>query len=476
MTTSSEPPKLYAAREPVFPRRVKGNFRNLKWVIMAITLAIYYVTPWIRFDRGPSLPDQAVLVDLANRRFFFFWIEIWPHEFYFVAGLLIMAGLGLFLFTSALGRVWCGYSCPQTVWTDLFFTVERWIEGDRNARVRLWNAKWDARKIRLRLFKWAVWLAIAVATGGAWVFYFTDAPTLLGDLLTGQAHIVAYTTIAVLTATTFVFGGFMREQVCIYMCPWPRIQAAMMDEHTITVAYRDWRGEPRGKHRKAEGADQLGDCIDCNACVNVCPVGIDIRDGQQLECITCALCIDACDDMMAKVGKERGLIDYMALTDEENERAGNKKVSVWKHIFRPRTIIYTILWSGIGIGLTVALFMRGEIDMTVAPVRNPLYVTLSDGTIRNTYDIRLRNMTHEDAAFAVSVVSEAGLEISLEGEDNTTVTVPADETHLQRVYVYAAPNSQTAQTERTDIRFWIENLATNERSSQDSSFAGRDME
>lgn len=166
MTTSSEPPKLYAAREPVFPRRVKGNFRNLKWVIMAITLAIYYVTPWIRFDRGPSLPDQAVLVDLANRRFFFFWIEIWPHEFYFVAGLLIMAGLGLFLFTSALGRVWCGYSCPQTVWTDLFFTVERWIEGDRNARVRLWNAKWDACKIRLRLFKWAVWLAIAVATGG----------------------------------------------------------------------------------------------------------------------------------------------------------------------------------------------------------------------------------------------------------------------------------------------------------------------
>ena len=476
MTTSSEPPKLYAAREPVFPRRVKGNFRNLKWVIMAITLAIYYVTPWIRFDRGPSLPDQAVLVDLANRRFFFFWIEIWPHEFYFVAGLLIMAGLGLFLFTSALGRVWCGYSCPQTVWTDLFFTVERWIEGDRNARVRLWNAKWDARKIRLRVFKWAVWLAIAVATGGAWVFYFTDAPTLLGDLLTGHAHIVAYTTIAVLTATTFVFGGFMREQVCIYMCPWPRIQAAMMDEHTITVAYRDWRGEPRGKHRKAEGADQLGDCIDCNACVNVCPVGIDIRDGQQLECITCALCIDACDDMMAKVGKERGLIDYMALTDEENERAGNKKVSVWKHIFRPRTIIYTILWSGIGIGLTVALFMRGEIDMTVAPVRNPLYVTLSDGTIRNTYDIRLRNMTHEDTVFAVSVVSEAGLEISLEGEDNTTVTVPADETHLQRVYVYAAPNSQAAQTERTDIRFWIENLATNERSSQDSSFAGRDME
>jgi polyferredoxin len=153
MSTTEEPQKLYAAREPVFPKRVKGTFRNLKWIIMIVTLGIYYVTPWIRFDRGPNLPDQAVLLDLANRRFFFFWIEIWPHEFYFVAGLLIMAGLGLFLFTSALGRVWCGYTCPQTVWTDLFFAVERWIEGDRNARLRLWRAKWDFRKVRLRLTK-----------------------------------------------------------------------------------------------------------------------------------------------------------------------------------------------------------------------------------------------------------------------------------------------------------------------------------
>jgi len=474
VSSSETPPSLYTSREPVFPRRVSGKFRNLKWLLMALTLGIYYITAWLRWDRGPNLPDQAVLVDMAGRRFFFFWIEIWPHEFYFVAGLLIMAGLGLFLFTSALGRVWCGYACPQTVWTDLYILVERWIEGDRNARLRLHRQKkLDFRKIRLRLTKWVAWFLIGLATGGAWVFYFTDAPSLAVDLVTGQAHPVAYTTMLVLTGTTFFFGGFAREQICIYACPWPRIQAAMMDEDTITIGYREWRGEPRGKGKSRDG---LGDCIDCNACVNVCPVGIDIRDGQQLECITCALCIDACDDMMAKVGKERGLIDYMALTDEENERAGNKKVSVWKHIFRLRTIIYTILWSGIGIGLTVALFMRGEIDMTVAPVRNPLYVTLSDGTIRNTYDIRLRNMTHEDAVFAVSVVSEAGLEISLEGEDDTTVTVPADETHLQRVYVYATPNSQAAQSERTDIRFWIENLATNERSSQDSSFAGRDME
>jgi len=286
---------LYAAREPIFPKRVSGYFRRLKWAVMIATLGVYYLTPWIRWDRGPNLPDQAVLVDLANRRFYFFWIEIWPHEFYFVAGLLIMAGLGLFLFTSALGRVWCGYTCPQTVWTDLFILVERWIEGDRNARVRLWNGKWTLRKWRLRLTKWVVWLLIAVATGGAWVFYFADAPTLLKDLVTGQAHVVAYTTMAILTATTFLFGGIAREQICIYACPWPRIQAAMMDEDTLVVGYKPWRGEPRKHSQEVKDGAPMGDCIDCMACVNVCPVGIDIRDGEQLECITCALCIDAAD-------------------------------------------------------------------------------------------------------------------------------------------------------------------------------------
>jgi cytochrome c oxidase accessory protein FixG len=186
------PPSLYAAREPIFPRRVKGAFRTLKWWIMAVTLGIYYITPWLRWDRGPNLPDQAVLVDLANRRFFFFMIEIWPHEFYFVAGLLIMAGLGLFLFTSAAGRVWCGYACPQTVWTDLFILVERWVEGDRNARIRLHRQKWDAEKIRKRAVKWTLWFLIALATGGAWVFYFTDAPTLAARPDHRQAHPIAY--------------------------------------------------------------------------------------------------------------------------------------------------------------------------------------------------------------------------------------------------------------------------------------------
>ncbi|MFW2588972.1 cytochrome c oxidase accessory protein CcoG [Sagittula sp. SSi028] len=467
--TPSPEPSLYASREPIFPRRVAGRFRNLKWIIMIVTLGIYYVTPWLRWDRGPALPDQAVLIDLAHRRFFFFWIEIWPHEFYFVAGLLIMAGLGLFLFTSALGRVWCGYACPQTVWTDLFILVERWIEGDRNARLRLHRQKkLDLRKARLRVTKWTAWLLIGLATGGAWVFYFADAPTLARDLVTLNAHPVAYTTMAILTLTTFFFGGFAREQICIYACPWPRIQAAMMDEDTLTVGYRDWRGEPRAKGRGRDGA---GDCIDCNACVNVCPVGIDIRDGQQLECITCALCIDACDDVMAKIGKPRGLIDYLALSDEPRERQGATPRPVWQHIFRPRTMMYTALWALVGVGLVFALFIRPEIELTVAPVRNPTYVTLADGSIRNTYEVRLLNKHGEDRPFRISVSGADALRLDMAA--NGDVTVPANETYLQRVFVVAPRGSDPAEAERTGFRLWVEDLTTGDRAFKDTVFNGR---
>ena len=447
----SESPKLYAAREPIFPRRVSGRFRTLKWWIMAVTLGIYYLTPWIRWDRGPNLPDQAVLVDLANRRFFFFMIEIWPHEFYFVAGLLIMAGLGLFLFTSAAGRVWCGYACPQTVWTDLFILVERWIEGDRNARIRLFRQKWDREKFAKRLLKWAVWLLIGLATGGAWVFYFTDAPTLAVNLAQGTAHPVAYVTMAVLTFTTFWFGGVAREQICIYACPWPRIQAAMMDEDTITIGYRSWRGEPRGKQTVAGN----GDCIDCMACVNVCPMGIDIRNGQQMACITCGLCIDACDSMMDKIGKPRGLVDYLALTDEQNERQGKADKPLWQHIFRPRTVLYTVLWAGIGVALVVALFLRANLDVSVTPVRNPQYVVLSDGSIRNSYDMRLRNKHGEDRWFTFSAFAPADLTIALEGSDDFRVLVKANETREQRLYITAKAGTLAAGVDTLPVRLWI---------------------
>lgn len=502
---------LYAPRLPIFPRRVSGFYRRLKWALLVITLGIYYVTPWLRWDRGPNMPDQAVLIDMANRRFYFFMIEIWPHEFYFVAGMLVMAGLALFLFTAALGRVWCGYACPQTVWTDLFILVERWIEGDRNARIRLHKEKWSARKVRLRITKWVAWLLIGTATGGAWVFYFTDAPTLARDLATFSAPPIAWITIAILTATTFVFGGFMREQVCIYMCPWPRIQAAMMDEGTLTVAYRDWRGEPRGKGRlrrmaasqdtaeitRAAGVQEgrrspvipmpgltlpvapakqeLGDCIDCNACVNVCPMGIDIRDGQQMACITCALCIDACDDVMEKTGQPRGLIDYIALSDAPLEAAGKPPESVWRHVLRARNIIYGALWSAIGLALVAALFLRPQIEMTVAPIRNPTYVTLADGTIRNAYDVRLRNKLGAAQDFVVST-PETGLTLTVEGSDNGTITVPADSQAQARVYVEAPAGSDAATSARTDLALWVTDTATGERAAVDTNFTGKEAQ
>ena len=466
---------LYKAREPIYPKAVHGTFRKVKWAAMAILLAIYYIVPFIRWDRGVGKPDQAVLVDLDRTRFYFFWIELWPQEVYFIAGLLIVGALGLFLFTALFGRVWCGYACPQTVWTDLYIAVERWIEGDRSQRIRLAKEPWSAAKIGKRVSKHAIWLLIAVATGGAWVLYFYDAPTFLSEVFTGSAPFMAYVFVGVLTFTTYSLAGFMREQVCTYMCPWPRIQAAMVDAESISVTYLKARGEPRGPHKKGSSWDGRGDCIDCNQCVAACPMGIDIRDGDQLECINCGLCIDACDEVMDRIDKPRGLISYMALKDEVSERAGGHPKNVWKHIFRPRTLLYTTLWAGIGVGMIVALFLRSPIGVNVTPVRNPLYVTLADGTIRNTYEVRLHNKHGEARPFHISVTAEDPLQLSLEGKDQTVVEVPADATVTQRVYVTAAPGSKGAQAGRVDLRIWVVDLTpgTTDRVAYDTVFNGK---
>jgi cytochrome c oxidase accessory protein FixG len=314
------------------------------------------------------------------------------------------------------------------------------------------------------------------------VFYFTDAPTLLANLLTGQASPIAYTTIAIATATTFAFAGFAREQMCVYACPWPRSQAAMMDEDTITIAYREWRGEPRGKLQKGEKlAEGQGDCIDCMACFNVCPMGIDIRNGQQLECITCGLCIDACNEVMDKIGKPRGLVGYMALKDEANERQGNRVINVWRHILRPRTLLYFTLWSVFGIGLVVALLVRSPLDFNVTPSRDPLFVTQSDGTIRNIYTLRIRNKHGSAEEYRISVTTEdyeetQALKLSLEGKPEDTVTVPADQLYNQRLYLDAGPGSKLATTGRTDILIWVEQVGEDEpvQGSARSVFNGKD--
>ncbi|MCL6707807.1 cytochrome c oxidase accessory protein CcoG [Pseudomonas sp. R2.Fl] len=499
MSAKSRQP-LYTARKKIFPKRAEGRFRQFKWLVMFITLGIYYLTPWLRWDRGEFAPDQAVLIDLAHRRFYFFFIEIWPQEFFFVAGLLVMAGFGLFLVTSAVGRAWCGYTCPQTVWVDLFLVVERAIEGDRNARMKLETAPWSFDKVWKCVSKHAIWLAIAVATGGAWIFYFADAPTLVVDFVTGEAPPVAYMTVAVLTATTYLFGGLMREQVCIYMCPWPRIQAAMLDENSLVVTYNDWRGEPRSRHaKKAAAAGELvGDCVDCNACVAVCPMGIDIRDGQQLECITCALCIDACDNVMDKIGKERGLIAYATLDEYQSNMAlatndgataidprkirkadgsfsDNIRHFDWKIIFRARTLLYMGVWSAVGIGLLVALLSRDRLEVNVLHDRNPQYVLESDGSIRNGYTVRILNMVPEPRNVSVTLdgLPEATMKVNgMDAQTTRTVTVSVepDEATTLKVFV-TLPGDQVAWRSE-EFHFVVADIEGHETASYKAVFNG----
>lgn len=432
----------------VHNKRINGPFRRFKWLIMAVTLSIYYITPWLRWDRGPYAPDQAVLIDLAGRRFYMFGIEIWPHEFYFVAGLLIMAGIGLFVVTSAVGRAWCGYSCPQTVWTDLFQHIDRLFDGDRNARMRLDTAPWTWGKVFRRAAKWLVYLFVGFWTGGAWIMYFADAPTLTRDFWAGEANPAAYITLAILTLTTVTLGGFMREQVCIYMCPWPRIQAALMDEKSLTVTYKDWRGEPRASLKKAKkSADSFGDCVDCMQCVQVCPTGIDIREGPQIGCITCALCIDACDKVMGEIGRPRGLIDYATLEDCEAEKGGAKPRSPWRTLGQPRTLIYGSIWAGIGAFLLFSIGTRTHVDITAAADRNPPYMLMSDGSIRNSFTLKLRNMT---SAPRIMTLSLEGFPKALMWTENTSYEqaaktmsfmVEADATKTLRAYIVAPKNS-----------------------------------
>jgi polyferredoxin len=412
---------LYKKREKIHPKRAKGFFRRLKWIVMAVTLTIYYLTPWLRWDRGPGAPDQAVLIDFPERRFYFFFIEIWPQEVYYLTGLLIMAGIGLFLMTSIAGRVWCGYACPQTVWTDLFLVVERAVEGDRNARIRLDQAPWSFGKLRKRVTKHAIWLFIAVATGGAWVFYFADAPTLAVQLLHLQAPQTAYATIGVLTFTTYLFGGLMREQVCTYMCPWPRIQGAMLDEESLVVTYHGWRGEPRGKHLKGQGAGKLGDCVDCNASVVVCPMGVDIRDGQQLECITCALCIDACNGVMAKLGR--------AAT-------------------------------------------RSDLDISVLHDRSPMFVTLSDGALRNGYTVHALNKQHAPRQLTLSVEGLPGAVLTIIGDQqrDSVLDVPADDLRSFRVYVREPAGA--IEKPSTPFSFVLTDAATGRSVRYETMFRG----
>ena len=459
---------LHKKRGKIVPKRARGSFRRFKWILMAITLTIYYVTPWLRWDRGPNAPDQAVLLDMPARRFYFFFIEIWPQEVFFITGLLILAAMGLFLTAATVGRAWCGYACPQTVWTDLFIAVERFWEGDRNARMRLDRARWSANKIGRRLGKHLTWLVIAVATGGAWVFYYADAPTLAVELARFEATTPTYVWIGLLTAFTYTFGGHAREAVCTYMCPWPRIHAALADEETLIVNFDTTRGEPRGSHKANESWEGRGDCVDCNQCVAVCPMGIDIRDGLQLECISCALCIDACNEVMEKVGRPPNLISYGTLNMADAAARG--ETPKFK-LFRGRTFLYAGMIIIVAAIMVYALASRAIIDVSVQHERSPLFTTMSDGGVRNAYTVKITNKRHENRQFELSVVGLEGADVSrVGGESGLPVfTVGPDTIDAFHVFV-TVPRDRVVPSR--DLQFIITDKGSGDVASTESSFKG----
>ena len=432
---------LYAARRKVYPQRVSGTYRRIKWVVLAVTLGVYYLLPFVRWDRGPNAPSQAVLIDFPNRRFYFFFIEIWPQEVYYLTGLLILAAMALFLMNAVAGRLWCGYLCPQTVWTDLFQAIERWTEGDRREHLRRNRQPWTAERIARTGAKHFLWLMVAWWTGGAWVLYFADAPTLVHDLATFQAPLIAYVFIGLLTFTTYSLAGWMREQVCVYMCPWPRIQAALTDEYALNVTYRYDRGEPRASLKKAavlhaEGLP-AGDCIDCLQCVHVCPTGVDIRGGPNLGCIQCGLCIDACDAVMKKIGRPARLIAY---DTDINIKRRQQGLTPFYRIIRSRTVLYAVIIAAVGMVMSYALATRTNDAISVLHDRNPLFVHLSDGALRNAYTVRILNKSLEKKTFAITVSGLADADIDVIGNSgfangNPLVEVGPDQSREVRVLV-----------------------------------------
>ncbi|MBH0238718.1 cytochrome c oxidase accessory protein CcoG [Methylobrevis albus] len=471
---------LYFARRKIQPIAVHGRFRRIKTVLLLVTLGIYYLLPFVRWDRGADAPGQAVLIDFPARRFYFFFVEIWPQEFYYVTGLLILAALALFLMNAVAGRIWCGYLCPQTVWTDLFLGVERMVEGDRRARLLLDAAPWSAEKLAKRTAKHGIWLLIAWWTGGAWVLYFADAPTLVAELATGTAPLVAYGWIAVLTGTTYFLAGHMREQVCTYMCPWPRIQAALTDEHALNVTYRYDRGEPRMSFKKATAAraaaQPAGDCVDCGQCVAACPTGVDIRAGLQLDCIQCGLCIDACDAVMEKVGRPTALIAY---DTELNVRARIEGRPEVRRIVRPRTVLYAALIVAVGAVMLTALATRTTTDVAVIHDRNPVFVRLSDGGVRNGYTLRLVNKTTAAAQLRIVVGGLPGVGVEVIGAETLdgvpVVTVGRDQTREMRMVLslHAEAAATVALDQVVPITVAVENLTTGEQATAGDNFRTR---
>jgi cytochrome c oxidase accessory protein FixG len=399
------PITLYAKREKIYPREVHGLFAWLRSGGVFILLGLYYIVPWLRWDER-----QAVLLDLPARKFYIFGITFWPQDFFFLAVILILAALSLFFFTALMGRAWCGYACPQTVWTEVFLWMERKIEGDRPRQMKLDQAPWSLRKIAIKGAKHTVWVLFSAYTGFTFVGFFTPIATLHEHVLSLSLGPWETFWIIFYSLATYGNAGWLREQVCIYMCPYARFQSAMFDRDTLIISYDPKRGEPRGSRRKNADykAQGLGDCIDCTMCVQVCPTGIDIREGLQYQCISCAACIDICDTVMDQMGYPKGLIRYTT----ENALEGKPA-----HILRPRVFIYGGILLALMIALGYSISQRLPLQIDVIRDRNALYRETDEGLIENVYTLKLINMDARDHVYNLAVSGLKGLAIKLDADE-----------------------------------------------------------
>ncbi|MDJ0699701.1 MAG: cytochrome c oxidase accessory protein CcoG [Woeseiaceae bacterium] len=395
---------LYESAKKIYPREIKGRYESLSKLATYTLLGLFYVVPWLMWDGR-----QAFLFDLPARKFYLLGLTLWPQDFLYLALLLIIAAISLFFFTALGGRLWCGFACPQTVWTEAFIWMEQWTEGTRSQRMKLDKAPWSWNKLRRKGSKQFLWITFSLWTGFTFVGYFTPIRELGIDIL--ALNVGGWTLFWGLFYGFATYGnaGYMREQVCKYMCPYARFQSAMFDRDTLIISYDESRGEPRGGRkrsvdRKAEG---LGDCIDCQLCVQVCPTGIDIRDGLQYECIACAACIDACNSIMDKMEYPRGLVRYT--TQHALEGKPTK-------ILRPRTVIYATLLTVLFAGLMVSMVTRTPLILDVIRDRNTLYRELPAGVVENTYTLKVINQSNDSRSFNLSVAGVEGIE--LDGVDN----------------------------------------------------------
>jgi cytochrome c oxidase accessory protein FixG len=427
--------------ETIHAKRVSGKWRTIKWLSAAIWL-VFFLGPYVRWDGR-----QAILWDIPNRQYHIFGVTVIPQDFWMLSLLLLFFAILLAVVTALAGRVWCGFFCFQTVWTDVYTWIEEKLEGQPPARRKLDKAPLDLKKFSVKFTKHLIWLVIGFLTGFSFVAWFTDAPTLWISFFSGDAHPAVYATVALFTVGTYGLAGFLREQTCFWLCPYARIQAVMVDRTTVLPTYDVARGEPRGRMKKGqkEGDRTTGDCVDCSQCVAVCPTGIDIRNGQQEGCITCALCIDACDSVMVKIGRPKGLIRYASL--DEIEGKPTKRL-----LLRPRVWVYaTILLVALS-GILYGLTSLAPIELKVLHERAPLFVTLSDGSIQNKYTLKILNKLNEDISVRVSV-SGGPESLELTGAEEPIV---AKHGFVSPAMVFVRIPRKDLTEERVPISFHVE--------------------